>query len=107
MPDGSNFPTEALAPQTVSTLDPFMRIREVEAETRLSRSAIYRRMAAGTFPRPQQLAGGTVRWRQSKVRAWMEEQPDAGRATPPGTATGVAPAPEPRPRRRPGRPRKA
>ncbi|MFH5924592.1 helix-turn-helix transcriptional regulator [Roseomonas sp. SXEYE001] len=95
---------EALPVGTSTASDPFLRIRDVQVDTGLSRSAIYRRMAAGTFPRPQQLAGGVVRWRRSKIDAWKEAQPEAGGAMPPVPAQGAAPEPPPT-RRRPGRPR--
>ncbi|MCG7360430.1 AlpA family phage regulatory protein [Roseomonas sp. ACRSG] len=35
--------------------DPFLRLREVEAEVGLTRSTIYRRISEGTFPRPRDL----------------------------------------------------
>lgn len=51
-------------------IDRFLRRKEVEAATGLSRSAIYRRIANGTFPAPQDLGGNTVRWPESAIDEW-------------------------------------
>lgn len=45
---------------------------EVERMTGFKRSAIYARIAAGTFPAPLREPGtGTVRWLESEVEAWI------------------------------------
>jgi prophage regulatory protein len=45
---------------------------EVTRRTGFSRSAIYARIQAGTFPRPRRERGtGTVRWLGSEVDAWV------------------------------------
>lgn len=49
-----------------------LRLKDVTAKSGLSRSTIYRRIAAGTFPAPLALGPGTVRWRLSDVDAWIE-----------------------------------
>ena len=55
--------------------DRFLRMPEVEAASGLSRSTIYRRVKAGTFPRPVPLGGPqVVGWLQSRVVEWMDEQ---------------------------------
>jgi len=54
-----------------------LRRREVEARVGLSTSAIYRRMALGTFPRPRDLGGGVVRWVESDIIAWIERLPSS------------------------------
>ena len=54
-----------------------LRRREVEAQTRLSRSAIYARMAQGEFPRPVRLGPNSVAWRASDIEAWIEALPTA------------------------------
>jgi prophage regulatory protein len=61
MPDG----TPALGER-------LLRLPDVEEKTSLSRSTIYRRIQAGTFPAPLELGPGTVRWRMSDVDAWIE-----------------------------------
>lgn len=47
---------------------------EVQLRTGLSKSTIYARMAAGTFPLPRKEADGPmVRWLESEINAWIEE----------------------------------
>jgi predicted DNA-binding transcriptional regulator AlpA len=46
---------------------------EDERATGFKRSAIYARIAAGTFPAPLREPGtGTVRWLEPEVVAWIE-----------------------------------
>lgn len=66
-----------LAPATNSTTptpERLLRRPDVETMTGLSRSAIYRKMFEGTFPRPIQLTARSVRWPESQVQAWIQEQ---------------------------------
>jgi len=56
----------------MSAPDRYLRRREVEDLTGLSRSAIYRRIDAGTFPRPVKLSPQCVRWRETDVTAWQQ-----------------------------------
>lgn len=56
-------------------VDRFLRRRQVEDDVGLSTSAIYRRMAIGTFPKPRDLGGGVVRWVESEIKAWKAQQP--------------------------------
>lgn len=49
-----------------------LTIREVSAATGLSRSTIYERIRAGTFPRQVRVGGLTVGWPESSVRGWIE-----------------------------------
>lgn len=51
--------------------DRLLRIREVMEMTWQGKSTIYRKIAAGTFPRPVSVGGTSVRWRQSDIEAWM------------------------------------
>ena len=45
---------------------------QVEAMTGFKRSAIYQRIAAGTFPAPRrEPSTGTVRWLKSEIDAWI------------------------------------
>lgn len=48
-----------------------LRRREVEARTGLSRSSIYARMAAGTFPLAVDLGGRAVAWMENEVEGWV------------------------------------
>jgi prophage regulatory protein len=59
-----------------SELDRLLPIAAVKLASGLTQSSIYRRMAAGTFPRPQDL-GGAVRWRASAIKAWQDGLPEA------------------------------
>jgi prophage regulatory protein len=54
-----------------SGTDRIMRRREVEARTGLSRSTIYRRMQAGTFPPAIPLGGRLVGWRARDIDAFL------------------------------------
>ncbi|WP_081856756.1 AlpA family transcriptional regulator [Sphingobium sp. DC-2] len=53
---------------------------EVEAETRLSRSTIYRQIEAGQFPRPIRVGIRAVAWWESDIHQWKNSRPpsDAG-----------------------------
>lgn len=51
-------------------------LRTVVAKSGLSKSEIYRREAAGTFPRRRSYRGDGARkfWTSTEVRAWQREQ---------------------------------
>lgn len=60
---------------------------EVERKTGLSRSSIYERMAAGTFPKARREPGEQgVWWVESEVDAWIAER--IARSVPVGTVVG-------------------
>lgn len=60
--------------------DSLLPRREVEKRVGLKRSAIYARMARGTFPQPiRDIEGATVWWLESEVSAWVQERIDATR----------------------------
>lgn len=52
----------------------FIRMREAIKKTGLSKSSIYDRMNAGTFPRSIALGGRTVAFVEAEVDAWMAER---------------------------------
>lgn len=52
--------------------DRLLRRREVEAITGFSRSAIYRKITQGTFPRPVKIGSTAVRWRLSDIENWVK-----------------------------------
>jgi prophage regulatory protein len=51
-----------------------VRLPEVIARTGVSRSELYRRMAAGTFPMPIKLGQRLNAWPESSVDEWIEAQ---------------------------------
>ena len=52
-------------------LDRFLRRKEVEAATGLSKPTIYRQMGEGTFPKPKVIGLRAVAWRESDISAWQ------------------------------------
>ena len=50
-----------------------LRRKQVESRTGLSRSTIYARIAAGTFPAPIDLGGGrAVGWIAAEIDEWIQ-----------------------------------
>ena len=49
-----------------------LRLPTVQRHTGLSRSAIYFRMAEGSFPRPVNLGSRAVGWVEADVQQWIE-----------------------------------
>ena len=50
----------------------YLRRIEVEHQTGLSRSTIYRRINDGTFPAPFNIGGNCVRWREHDLVEWKQ-----------------------------------
>ncbi|ENJ1742501.1 AlpA family transcriptional regulator [Vibrio parahaemolyticus] len=50
----------------------FLKLKEVMQKTALSRSAIYRKMDEGSFPKTVSLGDRAVAWIESEVEEWME-----------------------------------
>lgn len=48
-----------------------LRREQVERRVGLGKSAIYKLIAEGDFPRPLRLTPGAVRWRVEEVDAWL------------------------------------
>lgn len=48
-----------------------IRLAEVQKRTALSRSSIYAKIAAGTFPRPVKQGASSV-WVDTEVQAWID-----------------------------------
>lgn len=67
-------PTAAVIPLRV-----FIKRDDVIALSTLSISEIYRRIAAGTFPKQISLGPKSVVWIESEVLAWCEERIAASR----------------------------
>jgi prophage regulatory protein len=49
-----------------------LRRKQVEIRTGLSRSTIYARIAAGTFPKPIDLGSRAVGWIEAEIDAWLK-----------------------------------
>lgn len=52
-----------------------LRRPEVERQTGLSRTSIYRQMDEGTFPRPQRIGRRAVAWCEAAIEKWKAERP--------------------------------
>lgn len=50
-----------------------LRVREVLELCAISRATLYKRLAAGTFPRPVKVAG-SVRWAAGEIRQLLEQE---------------------------------
>nr|WP_313404828.1 AlpA family transcriptional regulator [Pseudomonas sp.] len=57
----------------------FIKLAEIRDLTSLSTTEIYRRIAAGTFPKQIPLGPKSVAWIESEIIAWCEERIAAGR----------------------------
>lgn len=56
-----------------------LRRRQVEQRTGLSRSTLYDRVAAGTFPRPINLGARAVGWLEGEISDWLAGRIEASR----------------------------
>ncbi|MFL9840472.1 AlpA family phage regulatory protein [Sphingomonas sp. ST-64] len=54
------------------TPDSILRIKTVLQRTGLSRSTMYRKMQAGTFPKNVQISTRCAGWRESAIDAWLK-----------------------------------
>ena len=52
-----------------------LRPPEVVARTGLSRTTIWRRVRAGTFPAPVELGANSIGWPADAVEAWLKSRP--------------------------------
>lgn len=51
-----------------------LRAPEVLARTGLSRTTIWRKVRAGTFPAPIELGANSIGWRVSEIQGWLESR---------------------------------
>ena len=51
--------------------DSLLRLKDVQSRTSLSRTTIYRRVSAGTFPPPTPISAGLVAWYEADINAWV------------------------------------
>lgn len=68
-------PTDPRTPANGDKLDRYIRLPEVMDLVALKRSAIYQRMADGTFPMSFDIGGGQARWLESEIEAWRKSRP--------------------------------
>ena len=52
--------------------DRILRLKSVIERTGLSRSTLYRKVQARTFPKPLKISERCVGWRESELEAWLE-----------------------------------
>ena len=57
-----------------TTTTSLLRLPVVRARTGLSRSSIYARVAAGTFPRPVAIGPRAVAWPSDAIDAWIGDR---------------------------------
>lgn len=62
-------PNTAIAPATGALI--LERLPQVKGRTGLSRSELYRRIAAGDFPQPVKLGERASAWNASEVDRWI------------------------------------
>ncbi len=55
--------------------DCILRPREVIARTGLSRTTIWRRVRAGSFPPPLVLGENSIGWTAQSIEDWLESRP--------------------------------
>lgn len=53
--------------------DNLLRLADVKLRTSLSRTTIYRRIAAGTFPAATPISEGLVAWYEGDINAWVAD----------------------------------
>ncbi len=52
----------------------FLSIRDVQHETTLSRSTIYRMVAKGEFPQPIKIGQRRISWTSDAIQRWKNER---------------------------------
>ncbi|MBV9528200.1 MAG: AlpA family phage regulatory protein [Sphingomonas sp.] len=55
-------------------MEQLLRLPEVRDLTCRSTTRIYADMAAGTFPKPVRIGVRAVAWRESELRAWLDQR---------------------------------
>ncbi|MBE0625477.1 MAG: AlpA family transcriptional regulator [Burkholderiales bacterium] len=60
--------------QTIQREPAFLRRKQVETRTGLSRSTIYQYIKDGVFPKPVLLGPRAVGWLESEVSDWIAER---------------------------------
>lgn len=65
-----------------------LRMSQVEARVGLKKSAIYKRIQRGQFPRPASLEGRTARWIEAEINAYLAARAAERSDELPGNAVG-------------------
>jgi prophage regulatory protein len=65
--------------QQIQTALKILRRKQVESRIGLSRSTIYERIKAGTFPAPISLGAKSVGWIESEIEGWLSAQIEKSR----------------------------
>ena len=65
----------------VRRIDLLLDRRALEKRVAMDITTIYRKMQAGTFPRPVRIGVRRVAWRESDVVAWQDRLRPTGEAT--------------------------
>jgi prophage regulatory protein len=74
------YSTQSQAPvHRVGQTKKFLRLPQVKDSTGLSRTSIYRKIAAHEFPRPIHIGQRSVAWVEADVLRWMEKQEQLSR----------------------------
>jgi prophage regulatory protein len=60
----------------------FLRIRDVQARVGMSRTTIYREMAAGLFPKQIVIGANAVAWDSDEIDQWQQTKIEASRSAP-------------------------
>ena len=68
-------------PQPSRSANALAKRRHVEQLVQLSRSTIYAKVKAGTFPAPIRIGARAVAWRLSDLETWLETRPLASATT--------------------------
>jgi prophage regulatory protein len=64
----------------------FIRLRDVEEQTGLSDTTIWRYERAGNFPARRRLGPNSVAWLEDEVNRWIESRAVVTRSPSPATA---------------------
>lgn len=66
--------------ETTQNVLTILRRKQVQARTGLTRSPLYARIKAGSFPKPILLGGGrAVGWIESEIEEWLTSQIEKSR----------------------------
>lgn len=67
------------ADSTATQAESLLRLSQVTRRVALSKSEIWRRVKAKTFPQPFRLSANVTVWPESLISAWISEQIEAAR----------------------------
>jgi len=71
LPSSTNSREVTIMAQTIQREPAFLRRKQVETRTGLSRSMIYQYIKDGVFPKPMPLGPRAVGWLESEVSEWI------------------------------------